>query len=383
MLAPIALAAFVALQGDATQASTALELRIGAEIPSATGRGRVTAWANDPSVVDSFIYITPQYCGLGTSTTTPAIAPAGGWHVGGHVVESGPDSLKVILEWQRVWDHSGTSTHPASGVALMTLKRGEPLLLDSIVPEQPTTCSTAPVRLTATAQTPAAALIAEAAERLRQRAAARAGGVGVGAVSSGGGAGGRGRAAGGGVSGGGGGSSVSAAAASGSTAVGGGGGAGGGGRAGGGAGGMNTFAPAAAGSLAAVDLWLLDRVAAGDTPGAFALNQRYRMISLAAGGSDFAFDPLIVETAHGEVIVRVSGRLVPVVADGRLTAVYVQITRAVKADGPPAIDVTGGATHTLSPLNRADVIAFEMPSGERDDPTLLGTHRLSLRVRVR
>ena len=80
---------------------------------------------------------------------------------------------------------------------------------------------------------------------------------------------------------------------------------------------------------------------------------------------------------------RIFGRLIPVVTNGKVASVDVQITRAVKGDGPPEIDVTGGATHTLSPIDPADVVAFELPSGERDDPGFLGDHHLSLRVRVR
>ena len=310
-----------------------------------------------------------KYRGLGTSKTLPATTAEAGWHVSGRVLESTTDTLKVGIVWQRVWDHGALLPHPATGMSTLTLQRGEPVALDSIVPEaQPAACTSQAIQLTASAQ-PAVQPRggARGVNSGATTSVARAGGSGgpiTGVFSGSGGAGARGGRGAGAV---GGGSSVAGPRA----------GGGGGGRSG------SAFEAAAPGSVAGVDLWLLDQTRAANGSGSFSLNQRYRMISLAAAGSSFEFDPLIVATPHGDVTVRIFGRLIPVVTNGKVASVDVQITRAVKGDGPPAIDVTGGATHTLSPIDPADVVAFELPSGERDDPGLLGDHHLSLRVRVR
>ena len=166
-------ASFVLAGGIAAPAQeppAALELRIG--VHTQLSSGRLAGFAGDGGIdrFESYAWANESLCLLSASSREPAAPPAVGWHFRGAVLKRGNDEFLVEIEWVRLWDQFTRLTDGPKGTMQVTLRPGEPLTLDEVIP------------LSGACQVIAARLEAAILPQIRPR---RGGGGGYGGVGGG------------------------------------------------------------------------------------------------------------------------------------------------------------------------------------------------------
>jgi hypothetical protein len=322
--------------GSAVQArpSEVLVLEIFAHLYRGDGSRSASGGDSDPAALEGYVWSSSGCGDVAASGKPPANAPAVGWHYSGRVIDRTADSLTVRIEWERVRDRSmAPGDKPLTGNTTATLRRGDLLELDRMLPTGQVSCQTAIIKLEASTElgspTPGG------------RGSGTGGGrSGVGAGSGGGS--GAGRAAG--------------SAGSGS-------GAGSGGGVG---------AGSIAGPSYTAELWLVHH-----PPN--AAEETQRLVVRLGDNSAFVFPAVPVPTAQGKADVEVSGVL-RLLAGGESDRLFVAITRRVAAAGQP--DRTGNSGRIIPLPAPADVISFVLPSSAPSPQDWLAGHQFSLRLRI-
>lgn len=304
------------------------------------------AYGSTPSL-ESTVYTSESLCQLGAgSRELPAMA-AHAWRFSGKVLSSSPEEAVVQLDWQRVLDQGSAATTPGASVQL-TLRAGDRVLLDSVLPRSTSSCSMASAGFEAR-YTSNRALWASAAAR----GAGAAAGTGGGAAARGGG----------GVGNGG---RVSVGAGAGS----------GGGRVSTAGIGAGREAGAGAGLLT-VDLWLMHNAPARSQ------EVLHQVLRSSPEGALFAFAPVTIATPRGAVIVQVTGSFaVTSSVSGSPQLVFVTNRRATLAQASPGTRENVGSSRTTNPMPAPDeVVSFELPPLRMNGlPTVLD--QFSVRVRI-
>ena len=87
----------------------------------------------------SFISADAGLCTLRTGEPSPP--PAVGWRISGRVVNRTADALTVRIEWQRLWENGARQPNPRSGTLEATIRRGERFPLDSVTSTASADCA--------------------------------------------------------------------------------------------------------------------------------------------------------------------------------------------------------------------------------------------------
>lgn len=378
---------------------------------------RMAASAGDSGTdkFESYVWATSSLCGLGASNSEPATVPGVGWHFTAEVLSSSASQMSISVRWQRMWDN-GVKSEVPKGIQEITLRSGERVELDRVLPAGPSPCGAVDARLEA-------AVVARPAYRMTAitgrlgvmggRGIAAAGGVvgrgvvgGTGTATATGGVGGR------GVS-----SSTASVSGRGAAA----------------ARGLGvaqtpksapTFSPppkpalqggrGAAGGPDSVkslrvmrpamydaELWLVHRGPNGTE------TVQQQTVRFDGSGATYAFPPIQVSTARGTITLDITGKLQAFVGDPpdpnrpdtRLVLlraalsssglgselaqrIMLSISRRARATGAPLLDITGGSSMAMDMPSATDVLSFEFPALQKATEDLLKGHQFSLRMRL-
>jgi hypothetical protein len=391
------------------------------------------------------VWTTSGLCGLSASSSEPATNPGAGWHVTAEITgfdrDSGrggtADQMTVNLSWQRKWEN-GRAVNGTSGSREITLRAGERVELDQIVPNMPSTCGASQVRLEASVTSQPAYRLSNFSGFRGQMPAAGAAMAargstdvaGMAATATAGARGGRGAGRGaattsssnttGTVTSSTGATSNTTGTTAGTTTV-----MRGGRGVGASAGGMTTVDPATGaytlrgGRVAGADttanaaalrgnlgqrqvyrgaagydadLWLVHR----KPDGTEAVQQQ--TVHFGAANTAFAFPPIQVQTSKGLITIDISGKLQSFVGDEALGRrplmtqttnesasaqhISISIDRRAHAAGPPLLDITGGSSMVIDVPSASDVLSFEFPALQKSAEDLLKGHLFSLRVKI-
>jgi hypothetical protein len=353
------------------QDTNALMLDISANLYRSDGSRSTTGGSSGTETFQGYVWSQEGLCGLSASGVQPRETPFVGWHFTGRVMQRTAESLIANIEWQRLWDNRTALPSGPKGDTWVTLRPGDRVELDRVIPQAVSNCTNVIAKLEA-------AVVSRSASTV-----VRGGGFGSGGGSDASAGGGRVSGGGGGMgtgSGGGGGVGTAAAGAGGSGR-----GVGGGARIGaGGAGGVVGSGGASAGGgsslrMVAVapfdaELWLVHRLPGGTEE---VLRQ---MVRFGSNRSSFTFSPVAIAIGRDTVSVEVTGTLRAVLTDGTPTHLEVAIDRAIRADGQP--DRTGNSGKRMPFPAPADVTSFELPSSINVTPDPLAGHQFSVRLRV-
>jgi hypothetical protein len=373
---------------------------------------------------ESYVWTTTDLCGMSASSSEPTTRPGVGWHVTGEIVtpaSAGAEQLTVNVKWQRVWDKGARVQNVASGSRSITLRSGERIELDRVLPAGASPCGATDARLEAsvTAQpayrlsvnrfqfptarggrgySPGTTSVTGSTDVTAASAGAAAGGGGRGAGR------GAGRGVGAGTGNGTGAATTTVDPATGAATV------TGGGRGGRGAAANDTSLNAAdraaliakaRGNLRMMvvptydaELWLVHRTPDGKE---IVQQQTVRFGGFGPPNGTFTFPPIQVQTSKGVIGIDISGRLQSSVGsepgDGSVISqttaepaaaphISVKIDRRAHLSGPPLLDITGGSSMVIDVPSPSDVLSFEFPALQKSAEDLLKGHQFSLRVRV-
>src|SRR5580765_7180989 len=102
---------------------------------------------------ESYVWTTNGLCGMSASSTEPSGAQGTGWHFTGEVMpaRNGTDQLTVTLSWQRLWSNGARVPENArnSGSQTITLRAGERIVLDRVLPSGQSPCGAVDAQLEA------------------------------------------------------------------------------------------------------------------------------------------------------------------------------------------------------------------------------------------
>ena len=228
--------------------------------------GTISARAYGTPPLDSAVWTSESLCQTGAGRLLTGTPPAHAWKFSGSIISQTADEAVIQLEWQRTHDH-GQSVSGRGGSVQLTLRRGEPAPLDFASPTA-STCGVASVGFEARYE-----------PRFRVPGVGSGSGGGVGA-GSGGGIGSGAGAGGVAVSG--------SASSSTSTTV----------------DGSSRSARAGGGRRAEmfdVNLWLVHTAPGREE------EVRHQAVRSTPEGARFAFAPLTIDVAGGQVSVQVNG----------------------------------------------------------------------------
>jgi hypothetical protein len=400
------------------EGNAALVLEIGARQYGANHQvGGSASNSGATGKVESYVWTSNGLCGMSASTTEPASVPGTGWHFTGEITTSpnNSDQLTVSVSWQRLWNNGVRLADNArsSGSQTITLRAGERIVLDRVLPASQSPCGAVDAQLEA-------AVVAQPAFRLVFSGRVNeAGGVGrggrgamagpAGQMAAQGQQGARGQQGAQGQLGrqgqqgaqgqqvaqgqqgqqgqltpGRGGRGTASADA---TAQ---------------AGRVQTMMTAARGQrgyyLAAAapydaELWLVHR----KPDGTETVQQQTVHFGGGRGTNGaFAFPPIQVPTAKGPITIDITGSLQSSVGSGdrqTLTVVTppaanettaqhltISIDRRARAAG---LDITGGSHMVIDVPKPTDVTSFEFPALQKSTEDLLKGHQFSLRLQVK
>lgn len=348
----------------------------------------------------SYVWTTPSLCGLGASNEEPSNITGHGWFVKGAITSRSGDQATIRIDWRRMWDTGRRIADGASGTKTVTLRSGERLELDRVVPAGASSCGASEAKLEAALVSPSAWRLTTSQSWPVIDGALTYGGRGAG---RGGGAAAAGRGAGTTTTSRGGGAGTTTGTTAGTTTGTTQGTARGGGR---GAFQLTTFRYASTpiGSYDA-ELWLVHRRPDG--------TETVQQQNLRFSGNAFEakFPPVIVQSPRVAISVDVTAKLQafvgnPPAADStnwqyvRLTGllsggaasdpnakaeparVMLTIARRARATGNPTIDTSGSSAMALDMPKPEDVLSFEFPPLQKATEDLLKGHVFSLRVRI-
>jgi hypothetical protein len=282
-----------------------------------------------PRSFGSVVYVSGSFCQIGAGKDPAPAQAADAWRFAGRVVSKTAEEAVVQLDWQRILENGRPTSTPGGSVQL-TLKPGDQVLLDSLLPRTQTSCSTAEVRF-------------EARYRSRFSDVPNRRDVIVNGSRAGGG--GRSSGTGGGIG----------AAGSGTTAVRiSPGSASGGGR---GTSGAARIAPGA--RMVNVNLWLVHSAPGRED------EVQHQELQATHEGAAFAFRPVAVTGEGGAASVQVTGSFAvntnPQSGDQQL--VFITSRRVTRGGDQPrdAADVAGTSRIVKTMPGPDDVLSFEMP----------------------
>jgi hypothetical protein len=329
--------------------------------------------------LESFVSAPASLCGLSASSTEPTSVPGVGWHVTGEVLSSSAGQMTARVDWQRIWDKGARIQHGPSGSKTITLRAGERVELDRVVPTGQSACNTTDARLEA-------AVVTKPAYRL---------GVVTGSFKT---------AAG---------ENVASDYFTGFAAVRGGRGAATTGAQTGTATTDAKVKPAlewqraelgyriAGAASYDAELWLVHR----GPDGVETVQQQ--IVRFSGNSTTYSFPAISVQTSKGPIALDITGKLQSFVGNppdpsqpnsGMAYAYYFQrkdltgekpqprimvtIGRRARASGTPLLDITGGTSIAMELPAPTDVLSFELPVLQKAAEDLLKGHQFSLRVRV-
>jgi hypothetical protein len=309
----------------------------------ADGSHSSSAYDTEPSL-DGTVYVSPA-CTMGAGNRDAPAAATDAWRFSGKVLSISAEEAVLQLEWQRVLAAGSPATAPGRSEQL-TLRAGDRVLLDSLLPSSNVPCWTS--------------VGFEARYMLNP-----AGVFGVtmkNGVATSTRAGGRGITSGGGTSRGPGSPVARVDGAGGSSRT------------------IGTVVYSAARTFD-VNLWLV-RSAPGK-----ADEVLHQTLRTGAGDAAFAFSPLQIETSRGPVVLQVTGSVAVTNASGAEKLVVntnrratFPNTAAVPRDGGG--DVQGHSKTTIPLPGPDEVLSFELPSlpGGNGRPAV--SDRLAIRLKI-
>ena len=351
----------------------------------------MSASAGDSAItgkLESYVSAPASLCGLSASSAEPTSVPGVGWHVTGEVLSTASGQMSARVEWQRIWDKGSRIQNGPSGSKTITLRAGERVELDRVVPSGQSACNATDARLEAAVVTKLAYRLGVVNGSFSKVAAGdtMASGYFTGLATA---RGGRGTA------------TTTTGTQTGTTT------------------GTTTTDTkvkqnlewnrtqlgsriAGAASYDA-ELWLVHR----GPDGVETVQQQ--TVRFGASGLNYTFPSISVQTSKGPITVDITGKLQSFVGDppdpnranaGMATAYYFQrlsvvgdtpklqprlmvtIGRRARASGPPLLDITGGSSIAMELPAATDVLSFELPALQKAAEDLLKGHQFSLRVRV-
>jgi hypothetical protein len=318
----------------------------------ADGTVQGSAYDNEPSL-SSVVYVSGSFCQMGAGNGPLPASAADAWRFSGRVVSRTAEEAVVQVDWQRILENGGSTSTPGGSVQL-TLKAGDQVLLDSLLPRTPTSCSIAGVNFEARYRPRFSDF-----PRLKQPrvvSGARAGGGGMGGGTGSGG----GRGAAGTGSG-----AVGISRGSGSPTT-------------SGAGGGFRIIPGA--RMLAVNLWLVHSVPGREDE---VLHQELRA---PYEGAAFAFAPVTIDGPGGPASVQVTGSFaVPTNSEtGNQHLVFMTSRRVTRGDDQPRDTAdTAGSSRIVNVMPGPDaVLSFEMPPMRSINGRPAAPDRFSVRVRI-
>jgi hypothetical protein len=322
--------------------------------PDGTVQG--SAFDTVPSL-SSVVYVSGSFCQMGAGKDPPPVNAADAWRFSGRVMSKTPDEAVVQVDWQRILDNGRPASTPGGSVQL-TLKAGDQVLLDSVLPRTQSSCSIANVAFEARYRPRFSDF-----PRLKRVTEPKDGRVGGGI--SGGGTGGEGT-----LSGRGGAVAVNAGAGSSSR--------GSGSSAGPGTGRANRAVPDS--QTLRVNLWLVHSAPGREDE---VLHQEVRA---PREGAAFAFQPVTIGGPDNQVTVQVTGsyavRTNP--QSGERSLIFMTSRRVIRGDDQPrdAADMAGSSRIINAMPGPDDVLSFEMPPMRSINGRPALPDRFSVRVRV-
>jgi hypothetical protein len=359
-LATLAAAIFIAceLQAAAGQAQAETPiLQVGLFGYRPDGSGSASAYDTEPSLA-SLTYLNANGCQVGAGNQEPPAHATDAWRFSGKVLSRTREEVVLQLEWQRVLADGTPAASPGASQQL-TLRNGDRVLLDSVIPAD-TRCWTSvgfEVRFNANSRE----AVAAAAAMIRSQKGARGGGVGVSAGAPSGSGSGRTNQE---HAGSGGAASVSGHArhpVSGS------------------GGGRHEWVSARPNFD--VSLWLV-RSVAGKPDEVW-----HQTLLTGHNETAFAFAPVSVETARGAVVLQVTGSVAvsnsaagPQLQFETKRRATFPVTGNAPRDGGQ--DAQGGSRTTIPLPGPEEVLSFQLPPlpARSDRPAV--PDQLSVRVRI-
>jgi hypothetical protein len=127
-----------AAAGDDQQVSGPPVLRVGVFGYRADGSSALAAWETELST-NSVVSMT-SLCKVTAGSSGPPADATDAWRFSGKVQRIDDDEAVLELEWQRIRDRGQPVTAPA-GNGLVTLRAGEKVVLDQVIPDAPSQCS--------------------------------------------------------------------------------------------------------------------------------------------------------------------------------------------------------------------------------------------------
>jgi len=330
--------------------------------------------------LESYVSAPASLCGLSASSTEPTSVPGVGWHVTGEVLSTSAGQMTARVDWQRIWDKGARIQNGPSGSKTITLRAGERVELDRVVPSGQSACSTTDARLEAAVVTKPAYRIGVLNGSFQfANGETVADGYFTGFAKAA--RGGRG--------------TTTTGVQSGTTTS------------------DPKVKPAiewqraefgyrmAGAASYDAELWLVHR----SPDGVETVQQQ--TVHFSGNSTTYSFPAMSVQTSKGQITLDITGKLQSFVGDppdpnqanaGMAYAYYFQrkdwtgaktqprimvtIGRRARASGSPLLDITGGSTIAMELPAPTDVVSFELPALQKAAEDLLKGHQFSLRVRV-
>jgi hypothetical protein len=134
-----------------SRASTQTPLVLEVVVRRYVAGNRMAASAGDSSSdkLESYVWVNPSLCGLSASDTPPATVPGVGWHFTGQVVSRSPGQMAVRVNWQRMWENGTRLSNGPRGTQDITLRNGERVELDRVLPVGASSCGAVEAKLEA------------------------------------------------------------------------------------------------------------------------------------------------------------------------------------------------------------------------------------------
>jgi hypothetical protein len=334
--------------------------------------------------LESYVSAPASLCGLSASSTEPTSVPGVGWHVTGEVLSTAAGQMTARVDWQRIWDKGSRIQNGPSGSKTITLRAGERVELDRVVPSGQSACNTTDARLEAAVVTKLAYRLGVVNGSFKFAAGERVGDftfTGVAAGARGG------RSV-----------ATSTTSTTGTQTT-------------------TTTAPkmkpnlewqkaelgyrVRGGASYDAELWLVHR----GPDGVETVQQQ--TVHFSGNSTSYSFPAISVQTSKGPITVDITGKLQSFVgnppdpneANAGVAYAYffqrkdvtgetpqprimVTIGRRARASGPPLLDITGGSSIAMELPAATDVLSFELPALQKAAEDLLKGHQFSLRVRV-
>lgn len=382
-------AANAAAQGTQDRPSAGAPLTVEVAVRGYLANGRAGSLAGDSGVdrLEGYVWANQTLCGLGAGDDAPSTTPWVGWQFTGSVVSDSPGQMVLQIDWQRVWDKGARIQNGPKGSERLTLRGGERVELDRIVPATTGACGTVEAKLEV--------LVAPRPAYLFLSGRGVAGGVSGGVPSAS-----RGRGAAGGVAAGRGAGATTGAR--GGVASGVGSGAGQGGR------GSLPYTLFSMRGAYDAEIWLVHR----KPDGTEAVQQQTVRFSSAA--REFAFPPIQIAGADGALTLDITGSLRSITllagsrgvglftggrASGSRPAAGAQASTAAKLTASqtpmfavsiarrvrratPFLDTRGATDMSIEIPKPTDVFSFELPPLQKATEDLLKGHTFSIRLRM-